>query len=371
MKRLTIALLVCAGTGSAAPATTGPTVPAGLVADVWLQVPGPLSLRRLGGELHVGGWNGIWTANGQVVQGDYFAAAFDRTPDGTLYVGDALTFGNLRKYSPGSTTAVVAVSGFKYCHGVAVLPSGEVLAVDVGWIAFSGDDGRVVRLTGSTWIETLPEAVDASLFNPASIRVGPDGYVYLVERGFIQQADGKVYRFVPGGTAELVVDGLVDPWDVSWGPDGAMFVTDGPKILRWTASGGLQVWASGFVEVYGIDVAPNGNVYVADLGAGVVYRIHPASVAVAMSWHPQTLNLGSNGNYVKAEIAATVASAHVVAVDGAPVAPIPAVTLSPVKFERSAVQAVLTPGDRLLRVEGTSTDGTPFHAEAWIHAIQN
>lgn len=349
-------------------APTQPTspvvVPDGWVADVHVQVPGPLSLRRIDGELYIGAHNAIWKGTTLVVEGDFLAAAIDRAPDGTWYVADTLwtSWGvaNLWKFTPGQT---LAMTGFKYCQGVCVLPDGEVLAVDVGWInTTTSMDGKILRLDGTVEIPGTP------LRNPVSLEPGPDGYLYFLDRGFLSWEPGRLLRFKPGdAAAEVVLEGLNDPFDTAWAPDGSLFITDKTKLLRWVPGGAVETWASGFGEAHGVDVAPNGDIFVADPVAGVVWRIHPAAVQIGVTFEPQTLNLKSRGQGILVKLGAPASSAALVAVDGASVGPVPVVGG---KLDRAAVIPLLAAGDRLLRVEGTLADGTPFWAEGWVRAIQ-
>ena len=123
--------------------------------------------------------------------------------------------------------------------------------------------------------------------------------------------------------------------------------------------------------------------------AAYVFTTQP-QVSASVSLHPKTLKLTSNGNFVTGYIsfldstpvqeinAPTVA---IVEVDGIGITPIPTThwnlqdkdgdgvddTLM-VKFDRSLVAAVLTPGDRSLTVTGSKLSGPPFSGADTIRA---
>ncbi|MBI2898675.1 MAG: hypothetical protein HYY17_00675, partial [Planctomycetes bacterium] len=240
-------------------------VPDGWVADVYLAESG-ICLRRVGGELLVGGFNTVWSGTTPIAQGGFVAAAIDRAPDGTLYVSEAIFPASLWRFPPDGSGQQTALWGFKYSHGVCVLPNGDVLALDTGWLNFAGEDGKIVKVPPTlASVEQLPaEVTSPLLINPASIELGPDGYVYFAERRYLWFQDGSIWRFKPGNpVAELVLAGLGDPFDTAWAPDGALFITDGTNLLRWhPQTGTIELWASGFVAPHGVDVAPNGDVYV-------------------------------------------------------------------------------------------------------------
>lgn len=132
---------------------------------------------------------------------------------------------------------------------------------------------------------------------PTSVALGPDGAYYVgTLTGFPFPVDGAIVYRVPaeGGTPEVFATGLTHIIDLTFGPDGTLYVLEIAKngLLAafgtgdWTGalvkvtSGGLEEIASdGLFAPGGVVVGPDGAFYVTNYsilsGAGQVVRIEP------------------------------------------------------------------------------------------------
>lgn len=129
-----------------------------------------------------------------------------------------------------------------------------------------------------------PEAILDGLVNPESVCYGPGGALYVTEIGEPgKDGDGKVTK-VQDGKAEAFASNLDDPKGIVFFKD-ALYVTDKTKIVRVDAQGKTSVYAGAsafpkpplFLNDIAVD-GPNGIFLVSDSGdlkgsGGAVFRI--------------------------------------------------------------------------------------------------
>jgi sugar lactone lactonase YvrE len=139
--------------------------------------------------------------------------------------------GQVSRYSPGASETEVLADGFDQLYGVAIGPSGVVVA-ELG-------TGRVLSV-GAGNVEVLA----SGLQDPVGVAIAPDGACLVAE-----SSAGRVVRLA-GSSAETVVDELQCPQGILVA-DGRLYIVDaGAKELiqfdlstqaRLTIASGLPV----------------------------------------------------------------------------------------------------------------------------------
>ena len=178
--------------------------------------------------------------------------------DGAVLASDPATMALYRITAAGEITAIPDDAGFVTPWGIAVDPSGGILAVD-----------RVtqrLRRVGSDSIEDL-----ATIRAPRAILAGSDGSLHvLTDRNVLRMEDGDAHPLVQSPPFEF-------PHDFVRAPDGGFFVTDGYARCIWKVSpdGRVSVHAKGepLVSPQGIALDENGDLLVADAHARTIFRI--------------------------------------------------------------------------------------------------
>jgi hypothetical protein len=122
----------------------------------------------------------------------------ERGPDGALYVskltGVPFVAGNaaIMRVVPGEAPTVFA-GGFKTITDFAFAPDGSMYVVEYASAPqFFGGPGRLTRVAS----DGTRQLVSAALEFPTGVTVGPDGAVYVSNKGSLSGA-GEVLRIVP------------------------------------------------------------------------------------------------------------------------------------------------------------------------------
>jgi len=179
-------------------------------------------------------------------------------PDGSLYIGDAQN-NRVRRIGPDGIITTVAGNGaggfggdggpatnamLNYPSGVAVSARGELYIADQ-------DNNRVRRVSTEGIITTLAgtgtaafsgdggPATQAALARPEAVTVGPSGEVYIVDwdNGRVRVVTPDATIRTVAGTGDFVSTGDggsplsagMDVDGVSVGPNGVMYVAEGPN----------------------------------------------------------------------------------------------------------------------------------------------
>ena len=184
----------------------------------------------------------LWMAD---VAGDM---AFDTA--GNLYVQSNET---TRKITPDKTVSVITVlptiRPYRQYSGIAVdeadnLYVGESLRTefsetDPAWVPPVVAD-KVYKITPEGQVSTFA----SGLGGVWDLVFGPDGYLYVTEHDF-----NGVSKIAPDGTVTSIVDcnGLVGAADVTYGPDGLLYFlsVDNYMVARLDAQGQMTVVANG------------------------------------------------------------------------------------------------------------------------------
>ena len=225
--------------------------------------------------------------------------------DGSVYVGDELNGGRIRRVDPQGTITTIAGGGKKSIddatspadvslsgglRGLAVDPSGNVYFYYGHALYVLGPDGAMAPVAGD--IEEKGYAGDggpatqARLNGPSGIAVGPDGTRYLVDtlnnRVRAVRGDGVITTVAGNGSRRDAGDGgpaakaaLDEPELVAADAKGRLVIGAGSRIREVAADGTITTVATlGMVvdgdpartvidQPAGIGVDPAGTVYVA------------------------------------------------------------------------------------------------------------
>jgi len=125
-----------------------------------------------------------------------------------------------------------------------------------------GDDGDMPAL-----------GIASHLNQPNGLWVKADGTVYILDLG-----NEKVRRLALDGTLEtlFVVPGLRSGRGLWIADDESLaYVCSGNALLRWTPSGGVELYAFGFGELGNLFVSDDGALFVTDRGANRVLMVNP------------------------------------------------------------------------------------------------
>jgi streptogramin lyase len=260
-------------------------------------------------------------------------------PDGTLYILDQ---GNLRVLmvpNPGSLNAVAYRVAGAYNgnsgdpRSTQVMNPRHVLASPDGslWVADSdrsvvrriSPDGAFADVVAGTGNRggafdpdsTLPPT-QTNLVWPTGTAVGPDGSVYIADRGahkIFRIQGNTITRFAGTGRADFLLpsgysaegrpateDPLYSPAAVAVGPDGSVYIADtfNSRIRKVDPSGRMFTLAgtgsygyngdgksgpsTSLFQPEDVTVGPDGAVYFADTGNAVIRKIDPVSGVVAI-----------------------------------------------------------------------------------------
>jgi sugar lactone lactonase YvrE len=255
-----------------------------------------------------------------VAGSDYFAepTGVAVAPSGTIYVTD---WGNgfavvRRLTSDGRSERVVGgaddtagrdgdaeTARFSAATGIVAAPDGTLYVSDSTTIRKVSVDGVVSTLAGVHRYYGFADGPSSSarFRSPHGLALDPAGNLYVVDRGnyAIRKVtpDGVVTTLagVPGSYSTVrtgpPVDGtgaaayFLDPTTVALGPDGCLYVTDGPMVRRVSMTGVVTTVADGrigpdsavpeqthFRFATGITFDADGGFYVVDHSDNTVYK---------------------------------------------------------------------------------------------------
>jgi len=134
-----------------------------------------------------------------------------------------------------------------------------------------------------------------------SERVGSLDEILAVDaQGRLYFAAGNDFRPQTPGLLRLERDGTLAPFAAgaswrgpkagAWGPDGALYVTDGPRVRRVTLDGAVDdVTGASFSEPLGLAVDERKRVWVADSGHRRVCRVEDGRVTTVSTTEPPWL----------------------------------------------------------------------------------
>jgi sugar lactone lactonase YvrE len=208
-------------------------------------------------------------------------------PDKTIFVADAGHSDRIRRITPDGHVSTVA-GGFSTPSGLALAPDGTLYVADTGNHAIRRitPDGSVTALAGDGTPGYADGPAHQARFNgPIGIAVAPDGRIFVADtyndRIRVIDANGQVTTLAGSGQPGAD-DGVADeasfdtPTGLAFDARGNLYVADmGSGIVRVVDMNGrvtTPAWAqgNGFFRPLGVAVGPDGELYVADEGGRIV-----------------------------------------------------------------------------------------------------
>ena len=170
--------------------------------------------------------------------------------------------------------------------GVVAEPGGRVVT-DAG-----GND--LLRIAANGAISTLavfPRTARNLDSVPTGLTVGPDGNYYVGELtgAPFHAGDARIYRVVPGSAPAIILTGFKAVLDVSFGPDGSLYVVEFAggatglglpgRLIRVLPDLTREVVLDGLDHPTSVIVDDDGTIYVTNrgvsIGNGEVLKIQP------------------------------------------------------------------------------------------------
>ncbi len=192
---------------------------------------------------------------------------------GNLYIGDV---GNNRvlKIAAGGSPQTAVGSGWNAPVGVAVDSLGNLYVADIGLY-------QVIQLTpGGT--QTQIAAAQVSV--PAGVAVDSYNNVYITDL-----SDNSLIEVTAAGVPSILFNNTLNqfPFGVAVDRFGNIFVssrTEGPAYLElYGRDGSIRQLGGSFEQPEGLVTDPQGNVYLADIAAGVVFKVVPGAVDMGIA----------------------------------------------------------------------------------------
>ena len=150
---------------------------------------------------------------------------------GNLYVTDG-NYNRVLEITPqGTVSTLVDFSGDPTSVGAAAGLDGNLYVAQFGLAPYTPGSGHVDRVTPDG---KVTEGVVRNLTTPVDVAFAPDGTLFVLQ--FAAQFDprrlrylpsgGEVRRVNPDGTTSVVVSGLMFPTAMTFGSDGALYISN-------------------------------------------------------------------------------------------------------------------------------------------------
>ena len=230
--------------------------------------------------------------------------SIDLQPDGSLLVVENGS-GQVDRVQPSTGRVNVVASGLTKPYSIALaaggaiyLSNGDALQridgaapvtiadadTDIGPIAVV-PNGDVVYTTGSQAFELsggAPRLIASGLSAPHGIAVASDGAVLVSDRD-----NNRVLRVDPATHAVTTFLQVTQPGAIDVAPDGSIYLIElGAKhVGHYSATGTrLGVVGPAFADPYGVQAAPDGTVYVIETAvSGTIKRVAPNGVVSTLT----------------------------------------------------------------------------------------
>jgi sugar lactone lactonase YvrE len=221
-------------------------------------------------------------------------------PRGHIFFTDTARQIVWRLDSDGTREAVLEGT---HSHALVSIGTGSVYGVHAH---LTEPVGSVWRIDASGDVHTLlPPTRDLPL-GLHSFLIDADGTMYSAIRW---APEGKVslLRRRPDGIAERVASGFQGIDGMTWAPDGAILLTDGPLLKRVAPDGTVEVLGGGPLtdtrwdaDLMGVATDGSGGAFVADFSNGRILAVGRRSgvaqeYASAFPWSPTGIARDANG----------------------------------------------------------------------------
>lgn len=151
--------------------------------------------------------------------------------DGSLYFTDGNYNRVTRAGLDGSLEIIAQWENSPVTVGIAAGPDGNIYVSQFSPAPYTAGTGRIDRVTPDG---EITEGVVTGLTTPIDIAFAPDGTMYVLRFASEFSAErlryiafgGAVLRVNPDGSATEIVTNLVFPTAMTFGPDGALYVTN-------------------------------------------------------------------------------------------------------------------------------------------------
>jgi len=215
-----------------------------------------------------------------------------RASDGTLFVSN-FSLSTIVKLSPDGSLAALPVPSsnlLNHPYDVVIGPDGMLYVCNIGDTGSpTAADDSIVRVNPSSGAQVLVSSNNAtqnSLLNtPAGLAFGPDGRLYIGNRGgfdilSLDVSDGvqSVYAsdtvLIAGSTTNYST-----PWGIAFGPGGVLYANDsGPnaRVLRVEPGGTSASTVTpigALANLRGLALGGDGNLYAATGASNTIVRV--------------------------------------------------------------------------------------------------
>lgn len=293
-------------------------------------------------------WVGPWDARAQGLGGWSLNVHHQYDPrTGMLYLGDGRQRGGsamkpmidafagtgvaCSSIEDCGATGPALTSGLKSPLGLAAGPDGTLYFVDGQRVRKVDPDGIVSTVAGTGYQGSTGDggpALDARLYNPQDVAIGPDGSLYVTEYNKVRSIapDGIISTFAGTGVAGFSGDGgpavqaeLNFPAGIAAGPDRSVFIADrnNQRVRRVDPSGtittfagkgsgyslveGVQATETGIYTAWDVAVTPDGEVYI--VSTSRILHVDAQGVLTRFAGAGSTWHTGDGGPARDAHIA--------------------------------------------------------------------